>query len=297
MNTSRLAHYVASIITATASTRSIHDILAAISDDIEADQFQLIALDRTDLEQPSEGFCIRTSENTLSASFYALETGQLLLSFSRHTTNSQFDPRVKRFLNNLYPHLAIYFQLTLPDLAFNNEQSLWRTRYADIARPLWVINRSSQLLYSNELTSSCAAYLISENGVLTTNKSNTNPIPDVLKALDSPRARSIKPFQLVDKTTNKNVTERFWIGRTSQANRFMVLGPKPLPSIENLIDNHCLSQRKAEICACIMQGHSIKSTAEVLAISSNTVRNVLASCFDQFDVRNQSELILRLLIK
>ncbi|CAA0117581.1 Uncharacterised protein [BD1-7 clade bacterium] len=294
MNTSRLAHYVASIITATASTRPINDILAAISDDIEADQYQLVALDHADLLTPSEGFFIRTSENTISASFYSLESGRLLLNFSRSASDSLFNSRARRFLNNLYPHLAIYFQLTLPDLAVNDEESLWHARYSGVARPLWVIDRSSNLLYSNELTSSCSLYLTPKNSALITVKSGDSILlTDVLETLDSPRSRSIKPVKLCDGSTH----ERFWIGRTSQANRFMVLGPKPLPSIEDLKRTHELSQRKAEICVCIMRGHTTKSAAESLSISNNTVRNVLSSCFEQFGVRNQSELILRLLVR
>jgi len=71
----------------------------------------------------------------------------------------------------------------------------------------------------------------------------------------------------------------------------MITGRKPLPNIDMLIKYHGLTQRQAQICLLLMQGHSLQTSAQKLNISVNTIRNTLATCFRILNIKNQSELI------
>jgi two-component system, response regulator PdtaR len=55
-----------------------------------------------------------------------------------------------------------------------------------------------------------------------------------------------------------------------------------------------LSNREAEVLACIFKGMNTKATADALYISINTVKFHIKNLYDKFDAHNRVELIFKL---
>lgn len=68
------------------------------------------------------------------------------------------------------------------------------------------------------------------------------------------------------------------------------------PSAAQLCDRFGLTQREADVCALVLQGHTDKEIAKALSIAFPTVRTHMTRSFSKFGVTNRSELIHRIAV-
>lgn len=245
--------------------------------------------------------------HAIGASFFLDDGFILKANFQRQSGQAVFDKDVETFLNLLRPHLSHFVRLS-PMFQQPSEPSVsWQQTLNYLNRPVWVVNESLQLVFHNQRADEWldnGAYLSCKDGLLVT--------PDhQQQQLLMKRVRALKKMAVsVDMlNTNENThqydrislgndanAESFWLSPVMENGKsagglVMITGRNPLPNINILIEYHGLTQRQAQVCLLLMQGHSLQASAQRLNISINTIRNTLASCFRILNIKNQSELI------
>lgn len=228
-------------------------------------------------------------------------------NFQRHTDQACFSEDIEVFLNWLKPHLEHFVRLSSVFDQAHLPSENWQKALLQINRPIWVVNEDLRLITHNQ----CAQQWLSEGSILsckegtltTSNHRQQNLLKtkvatllemvgqDGLQVMGN-SAHQFDQLRLGDAVEN----ESFWLsavvnGEQPSENLVMIVGRKPIPDIQTLMNNHSLTQRQAQVCLLIMQGLTPQLASAKLGISINTFRNTLATCFRLLKVNNQSELI------
>lgn len=232
----------------------------------------------------------------------------LKISFQRHDDQSQFSDEIENFLNLLQPHLARFVQLSSIFQQHHNNDITHMLH--GLSRPVWIVNNKLEILFNNQPAQnwmSTGSHLTSRNSQLITAHPNQQIL--LQRQIDLITQLPHNPRLWNESFTDRNY-EQITLGHPNQVENFwltpipncqdpsqsvaLVTGRKPLPNVEILQRVHGLSHRKAQLSLLLMQGFSIQESAQHLNISTNTVRNNLASCFRQLNVNNQVELVQHL---
>ncbi len=228
-------------------------------------------------------------------------------NFQRHADQEIFDEDIEVFLNLLRPHLSHFVCLSpmfqQPAIANGS----WQQALKHLNRPVWVVNKNLQLVFHNQCADEWledGKYLFCKDGLLMTPDHQQQQL--LMKRIGQLKemAASIDMVEAAECTHqydrislgNDASGESFWLSPVMESEKsadglVMITGRKPLPNIDMLIKYHGLTQRQAQICLLLMQGHSLQTSAQKLNISVNTIRNTLATCFRILNIKNQSELI------
>lgn len=237
---------------------------------------------------------------------FSLDDGYIFkANFQRHEDQPVFDLEIEHFLNLLRPHLNQFVKLSAVFEGGGEADNSWQQALKYLSRPVWVVNNNMRLVFSNHCAEQWMGqgqYLTSRNAKLMAQDSSQN------KALQSVvmKVQGMKDGLadlVLDDRQNNRITlgdssnaENFWVSPVTDEMGYtnklvMITGRKTLPGVDLLKSLHGLTQRQAQVCLLLMQGHSLQESAEKLNISINTVRNTLASSFRTLNVKSQSSLI------
>jgi len=228
-------------------------------------------------------------------------------NFQRHDDQDPFDEELETFLNWLHPHFKHFVRLSS---IFQHQQGLnenWQQPLLHLNRPVWVVDEHMNLVFHNYCADEWlrdSSYLSCIEGQLMSLDYQQNKIlkQSVAQFSGLSMVNSLKyqgslmhQYDRVSLGSAESL-ESFWIsplmsqGETKKG-LVMIIGRKPLPNINMLMQYHHLTQRQAQICLLLMQGVTPQQAAQKLNISLNTVRNTISACFRVLNVKNQSELI------
>lgn len=224
----------------------------------------------------------------------------LKVSFQRHQDHCVFDERDESVLNYLSPHLKHYVQLSpvFHGQVFNERS--WEASLNCINRPLWVVNRSGKLVFTNKMGNEW----ISKKKYFHVKKGQFTPVIATYEHLFLTAVHSVNQHHKTKPVNNfiiqnQDDIEHFWLSPLVmkdcyQPDLIMIMGREHSPNETELEALFSLTSRQSQICALLIQGECLQSIAKKLNISLNTVRNILYTCFKKLGVKNQSELIMRL---
>jgi len=228
-------------------------------------------------------------------------------NFQRHDDQDPFDEELETFLNWLHPHFKHFVRLSS---IFQHQQGLhenWQQPLLHLNRPVWVVDEHMNLVFHNHCADEWlrdSSYLSCIEGQLMSPDYQQNKIlkQSVARFSGLSMVNSLKYqgslMHQYDRVTlgSAESLESFWLSPLMSQGEIkkglvMIIGRKPLPNINMLMQYHHLTQRQAQICLLLMQGVTPQQAAQKLNISLNTVRNTISACFRVLNVKNQSELI------
>lgn len=232
------------------------------------------------------------------------------VSFQRHSDHAEFDQDVEDFLNILQPHLAHFVRLAPLFEEQTSNANLWLSTLDSMARPIWILDSNLRIVYRNHCAEewmNCGSIVTSkENILLTANKQQQKTLhhlvrhtAHVLQACNTNKMmqKSYWHHHRIVLESQHGQLENFWLSPFANQELLgsdglvLMTGRKSVPNTDQLTHSYGLTNRQAQLCALLMEGRALPEASQHLNISINTVRNILAACFNKLGVKNQSELI------
>lgn len=237
---------------------------------------------------------------------FEVENGYVVkISFQRHQDHFEFNKDVEQFLNFLRPHIQNYVQLSpiFKQQAFIESQ--WQKSLDYINRPVWIVDKLGRLRFSNKKGNSWLedeSLLMIKSGKLTTRNNKYKNIfsEEIYRTSQLNQISSITKKITNFTINNQNEIENLWLTplplqEINQSTLIMIVGRELLPNEKSIELLFSLSPRQSQVCSLLAQGLNLPDIAAQLNISINTVKNTMYLCFKKIGVKNQSELIIKLL--
>lgn len=235
--------------------------------------------------------------HALGAAFEIDDIHAVKIGFQRHCDHKEFSIENRNFLRYIHPHLR---QFTRMCSLFDDTDK----DYSDITamdlinRPVWLISKNMVLIYHNhqgEQWLSKGDFLIRKENQLQFRESRLNTLltKSLARIFDNSNLLSSKSHRIY--INHNGMEETFWIMKTPFSEQNLesafLIGPKSIPLHSDFNSQFGITARQAEITLLLAQGRTLSQIASDLNISINTVRNQLATCFKQLNIRSQAELV------
>ncbi|WP_027856783.1 helix-turn-helix transcriptional regulator [Marinobacterium jannaschii] len=240
--------------------------------------------------------------------FYRDDERRGWISIARSEQDSVFSTEEHQLMQTLVPHLQRAFMINLQMMQAQQVSHIGLDSLEHLSAATLLLSSKGKVVMHNRRAEPYLCYADAKTQSLGIRipepQANRKLHRVILGALHSeqPGFAAMVPFS--EKGIRKTVlcfpwrasgAQMDWLGQSTDCILFILSPASDLPPAQQLQTTFDLSKAEVRVLHQLMEGHSVRETAELIFVSEATVRFHIRSLLRKTDSRNQAELLSRVL--
>ncbi len=228
-----------------------------------------------------------------------LKSGQKLIgaiAIFRPKEDGNFTPKERKLLSNLSTHIAFHLNEYLETTQIKNEHQIYKNCISQLPLGLVVLDNNWNIVSSNDMAKMYCYDLLSNNNL-------QDPVSEVIKSIlpnisfqsintstvvyNDLESYDLKVVPSIVPNTNKGIDTYYLLHLIKKK-------PSTLKKLQSPDHHYNLTDRELEIVQLIAQGLSNKEIAEILFLSTNTIRTHINNIFNKLSVSNRTAILYKM---